>query len=217
MCAYYPTSKVEVSGFTAKHYDGLMNIITLGRYSSLMQKAIRLMEIKPTDKILDLGAGTGRNACLMMRYLSARGELVGFDISKEMISQFKKNCTGFSNARILSKRIDQDLSYEEYFDKVFISFVLHGFPQDARKQIIRNVLKALKKHGEFFILDYNEFSLKEMPLYSRIPFKLIECPYAFDFIEKDWQRILAGEGFNNFEKHLFFRGYIRLLRGEKAL
>ncbi len=217
MRPYYPKSKVEISGFTAKHYDGLMNIITLGMYSFLMQKAVRLMKIKSTDKILDLGTGTGRNACLMMKYLSAQGEFVGLDISEEMISQFKENCAGFPNVTIINRRIDQNLAYEEDFDRVFISFVLHGFPQKVRRQIIRNAFKALKEHGEFFILDYNEFSLKETPFYLRIPFMSIECPYAFDFIERDWQKILAEEGFSYFEKHLFFGGYIRFLRGVKVL
>ena len=217
MGTYYPKSKVEISGFTAKHYDRLMNIITLGMYSSLMQKAVRLMKIKPTDKILDLGTGTGRNACLMMRYLSKQGGLVGFDISREMISQFKKNCADFPNIKIINERIDQDLAYERYFDKVFISFVLHGFPQKARNRIIRNAFRALKKGGEFFILDYNEFSLKEIPFYSRIAFKLIECPYAFDFIEKDWKKILSLQGFSDFREHLFFKSYIRLLKGVKVL
>jgi demethylmenaquinone methyltransferase/2-methoxy-6-polyprenyl-1,4-benzoquinol methylase len=217
MCTYYPKSKVEISGFTAKHYDRLMNIITLGMYSSLMQKAVRLMKIKPTDKILDLGAGTGRNACLMRRYFSSRGELIGLDISEEMISQFKKNCAEFSNIRIINARIDQDLAYERYFDKLFISFVLHGFPQKDRNQIIKNAFRALKKGGEFFILDYNEFSLKEIPFYLRIHFKLTECPYAFDFIEKDWKKILFLRGFSDFRGHLFFRNYIRLLKGVKVL
>ena len=217
MCAYYPTSKVEVSGFIAKHYDKLMDIITLDRYSSFIRKALRLMGIQSADKILDLGAGTGRNACLMMRYFASRGELIGLDISKEMISQFKKNCADFSNIKIINARIDQDLVYERCFDKVFISFVLHGFPQKARNQIIRNTFKALKKDGEFFILDYNEFSLNEIPFYLRIAFKLMECPYAFDFIEKDWKEILSLRGFSDFREHLFFSGYIRLLKGVKAL
>lgn len=54
-----------------------------------------------------------------------------------------------------------------------------------------------------------------MYVYLKIPFKLIECPYAFEFIEKNWQKILAEEGFNHFEKHLFFRDYLRLLKGVK--
>ena len=215
MSSYYPESKVEISGIAAKYYDTLINAATLGRYSSFIQKIIWLMEIKPNDKIIDLGAGTGRNACLMMKQLSTTGELIGLDISEEMIVQFKKNCAGFSNAKIIYKRIDQDIDYEMYFDKAFISFVLHGFPQEARKRIIRNAFRALKKNGEFFILDYNEFSLKEMPFYLKIPFKFVECPYAFDFIEKDWKKILAEEGFSYFEEYLFLKKYIRLLKGKK--
>jgi len=193
-----------------------MDIITFGGYSLFIQKAIQLMNIKSNDRIIDLGAGTGRNACLMMNYLSATGGLIGLDISSEMVTQFERKCASFINAKIINKRVDKPLPYENKFDKAFISFVLHGFPQDARKQIIRNAFKALKNQGEFFILDYNEFSVKEMPFYLKIPFKLIECPYAFDFIEKNWQEILSEEGFDHFEKHLFFHSYVRLLKGVKV-
>jgi demethylmenaquinone methyltransferase/2-methoxy-6-polyprenyl-1,4-benzoquinol methylase len=82
------------------------------------------------------------------------------------------------------------LPYKNEFDKVFIFFVLYGFTQSVRRQIIRNAFKALKKNGEFFILDCNEFSVKEMPFYLEIPFKLIECPYAFDFVEKNIEKTL---------------------------
>ena len=85
MCAYYPESKVEISKLTAKYYDMLMDILTFGGYSLFIYKAIQLMNIKPNDKIIDLGAGTGRNACLMMNYLSTKGELIGLDISNEMV------------------------------------------------------------------------------------------------------------------------------------
>ena len=216
MCAYYPESKVEISKLTAKYYDKLMDIFTLGAYFSFIQKAIRLMNIKSNDRIIDLGAGTGRNACLIMNYLSTEGELIGLDISSEMVTQFERRCASFTNAKVINQRVDKPLPYENKFDKAFISFVLHGFPQGVRRQIIRNAFKALKKDGEFFILDYGEFSVKEMPFYLKIPFKLIECPYAFDFVEKNWEKILAEEGFNYFEKHLFFHGYVRLLKGVKV-
>jgi len=217
MSIYYPKSKVEVKGFIAKHYDRLMNIITLGKYSSMIERAVQLMDIKKDDKILDLGAGTGRNACLMAKRLSPKGELIGLDISEEMRSQFKKNCADFPNIKITNERIDKELTYENYFDKVFISFVLHGFPREIRKQIIKNVFKTLKKDGEFFILDYNEFSIKKMPFYVRIPFKLIECPYAFDFIKRNLSEILSSERFSRFEEYSFFSGYVRLLKAMKKM
>jgi ubiquinone/menaquinone biosynthesis C-methylase UbiE len=211
----YPESKVELNGFVASHYDSLMNIITLGIYPAFIRKVISLMEIKAGDKIIDFGAGTGRNACLMMKQLSGEGEITGLDISEEMLSQFKKNCSRFPNAKAINKRIDKDLDYHNYFDRAFISFALHGFPQNARMKIIRNALKTLRKNGEFFILDYNERSFKKMPFFSRFIFKTFECPYALDYIEKDWKKILSNEGFGDFSEYLFLKKYIRLLKAKK--
>jgi len=214
MYGYYPKSKVEIKGFMAVHYDAILDIATLGRYSPFIEKAIEMMRIRPQDKILDLGTGTGRNACLMMKYLSKDGKLIGIDISREMISQFQKKCAKFPNAKIVNARADQSLPFKEKFDKVFISFVLHGFPQNIREKVIKNVFKVLKNGGVFFILDYNEFDKDLMPFYLRILFKLIECPYAFDFIEKDWKKILAKSGYKDFQEHIFF-DYIRLLKAKK--
>ena len=215
MCSYYPESKVETRGFIAVHYDAILDIATFGRYSPFIEKAIEMMRIKPQDKILDLGTGTGRNACLMMKYLSKDGKLIGIDVSEKMASQFQKKCANFPDAKILIARADQYLPFREKFDKVFISFVLHGFPPNIREEVIKNVFEILKNSGACFILDYNEFSLREMPFYLRVLFRLIECPYAFDFIEKDWKKILADNGFSNFEEYIFFN-YVRLLKATKT-
>lgn len=215
MSTYYPESKVEIGGFTAKHYDAILDIVTFGRYSSFIKKSIELMKIKPEDRILDLGAGTGRNACLMMKYLSNEGKLIGVDISEEMISQFKKRCASFPNAEIIHTRIDKHLTFKEKFDKVFVSFVLHGFPQNIREIIIKNAFDVLKDNGNFFILDYNEFSYHKSPFWFKVPFKVIECPYAFDFIQRDWKKILVNYKFGDFEEYFFFRNYVRLLKVKK--
>ncbi len=215
MSGYYPESKVETNGFMAAHYDVLLDLATFGRYPSFIEKSIRLMGIEPADRILDLGTGTGRNACLMAKYLSEKGRLIGIDISQEMISQFKRKCASFANTKIIHARIDKSLPFKEEFDKVFISFVLHGFPQKVREVIIKSALDVLKTNGSLFILDYNEFSYKEMPFYLKVPFKLIECPYAFDFIERDWKQILMNHNFADFEEFFFFKDYVRLLKAKK--
>ena len=215
MGRYYPESKVEINGFVARHYDALLNIATFGRYAPFIKKSIALMEIKPEDRLLDLGTGTGRNACLMTKYLSKRGTLIGIDISQEMISQFKKRCLTYPNAIIIHARVDRSLPLREDFDKVLISFVLHGFPQYVRELIIKNVFEALHTDGRFFVLDYNEFSYREMPFYLKLLFRLMECPYAFDFIERDWKEILQQQGFEYFKEHHFFQSYVRLLTAKK--
>jgi len=217
MSAYYPESKVEISGFAARHYDSLLNIATFGRYSPFIKKSIELMKIKPEDRILDLGAGTGRNACLMIEYLSEKGKLIGIDISREMISRFKKRCANHPNAKIVHARVDQFLPFKEKFDKVFISFVLHGFPQNVREVIIKNAFEVLRDNGDFFILDYNEFPYNKSPFWFKVPFRHMECAYAFDFIQRDWKQILENYNFGEFEEFFFFKNYVRLLEAKKMV
>jgi len=215
MPRYYPESKVEISGFSAKHYDILLNIITLGMYGNFIKNAVKEMKIESDDKILDLGAGTGRNACLMGQYLSGKGEILGLEISEQMIKQFENKTQNIPNIKLLRQRIDKPFMLEQSFDKVFISFVIHGFPQQVRAEIIGNAFNALRPAGEFIILDFNEFVLNETPLLFRIPFKAVECPYAFDFVERDWKQILRSSGFDAFEEHYFLKNYVRLLIAKK--
>jgi len=207
----YKDSRVELTRFTAAHYDSIMNLMSLGYYAHFIKKAVSLMHIQPEDKILDLGCGTGRNAHLMVSYLSEKGRLLGMDISYEMEKQFRSRFKEFTNVSFLKQRIDQPFEFTETFDKAFISFVIHGLPHEAREETIQNITDHLKPGGKFFILDYNEFTLRDMPLYMRVPFKIMECPHAFDFIKRDWKEILKDFGFQTFQEHLFFWNYARLL------
>lgn len=208
----YPDSKVEVRNWEVPFYDLFLNVITAGRYSTVITEAIRTMEIEPDDRILDLGAGTGRNARLILPYLSGTGKYLGMDISRAMIKKFQTKCSGFPQSRIIRARLDREFPLQVRFDKIFISFVLHGLPQQERENLIARVGFYLKENGQLFILDYNEFSLKQMPWYLRLIFRYLECPYAFDFIGRDWKKILMKNNLQDFQETLYFSGYVRLIR-----
>ena len=212
---FYPDSKVEIQGNTAKFYDKILSYVTFGKYDGFLKKAISLMKIQEDDKILDFGAGTGKNALLMNNYLSDKGEILGLEISELMIDQFKAKTAKMENVDITNRRIDKPFTLEKKYDKVFISFVFHGFPFEIQKNIISNAFNALKDGGEFIILDFNEFVTNETPLYFRIPFKIIECKYAFEYVEKDWKQILKDYGFVQFKEELFFQKHLRLLKAIK--
>jgi len=211
----YPDSGVELSKFTASNYDKLMNIASFGKYKGFINKAIKDLDIKPKEKILDLGCGTGRNILLMNKYLSDDSLLTGLDISEDMEKQFNFNCKQFSNIKFINKRIDQPFELDQKFDKVFISFVIHGFPHEIRKIIIKNAYNNLKSGGTFNILDFAEFDMNRMPFHHRFIFKKVECKYAFDFIERDWRSELKEYGFDNFKETFYFKKYVRLLKSEK--
>ncbi len=211
----YPDSEVELTKFMAKHYDTILDLVTLYGYKKFINKAITDLDIKQNDKILDLACGTGRNILLMNKHLSKDSLLIGLDISKDMEKQFNTKCKKFSNIKFINKRIDQPFEFEQKFDKVFISFALHGFPHEIRKIIIKNAYNNLRSGGIFNILDYSKFDINKIPFHHRFIFKKIECKFAFDYIKRDWKNILKGYGFNNFKENLYFKKYVRLLKAEK--
>ena len=203
-------SKVEVTGFEAKHYDLLMNIITLGTYPFFIRKAIKSIGLKKGESVLDFGAGTGRNDCLMLKYIGREGKITGLEIGEEMSEKFRKNCN-YPNVNLLNKRIDEPLEFEKEFDTVFISFVLHGFIQEKRGIIVKNAYNALKEGGKFVILDYNEFDPDKAFFIAKYAIKNLECPLAEDFIRRDWKKILTNFGFKSFRETFFYKKYVRLL------
>ena len=211
----YPDSGVELKGFIARNYDKVMNIGSMGLYKGFIEKSIHDMNIQPDDKILDLGCGTGRNAKLMNSYLSEKGRITGLDISEHMEKQFVARFKNDNRIEFINQRIDVPFNLQKMYDKVFISFVIHGFPHDIRSTVIQNALNHLKPGGRFFILDFAEFDMDKMPSLHRFVFKKIECKYAFDFIERDWKEILNKNGFDNFTEQLYFKKYVRLLKAVK--
>ncbi len=211
----YAESKVELTPLIARYYDGIMNTISLGKYDRFIQQAVEDMEIGEGDRILDLGCGTGKNAALMSRYIGKKGRITGVDLSPVMQKQFEKKHGGDPRIQFMRQRIDVPLQLEEKFDKVLISFVIHGFPHKVREAILKNAYDHLKPGGKLMILDFSEFSLASMPWHHRFIFKSVECKYAFDYIDKDWKSILSEFNFSAFSEQLYFRKYARLLTGEK--
>ncbi|WP_457608237.1 class I SAM-dependent methyltransferase [Nitratifractor sp.] len=208
-------SKVEVTGLEAKYYDTLMNIITLGWYPSFIQKVIDDLGLREGERILDFGAGTGRNALLMREKVGSSGEIVGLEIGEEMKGQFLSKTAAYDNICLEDRRIDEPLPYEGEFDRVFISFVLHGFVQEKRDAIIANASRALKPGGTFCILDYANFDVDAAPWWVRFAIRKVECPLAGDFIRRDTREMLAAHGFGDFSEDRYMKGYLRLLQAKK--
>lgn len=211
----YPDSGVELSTFVAKHYDQIMNLASFGQYKRFIKKAIADLEIKPNEHILDIGCGTGRNIMLMTKYISDKSSIIGMDISENMKRQFLEKFKNNSNIKFINQRIDKPFKLGQQFDRVFISFVIHGFPHEVRTNVIANAYNHLKPGGIFSILDFAEFDMNKMPFHHRYIFKNIECKYAFDYIEKDWKSILKNIGFNEFKESFYMKKYVRLLQAKK--
>jgi ubiquinone/menaquinone biosynthesis C-methylase UbiE len=212
-----PRSKVEIGERGARYYDVLLNLLSLGRYSHFMKKVIEKMGIKPGQSILDLGSGTGRNDCFMAEKVGSGGKIVGLDISDEMLSRAWKRCRKYPNVTFEKLRIELPLEYKGEYDKVFISFTLHGFEDDQKAGIIRNAYQALKPGGGFHVLDYAEFDIDRMWFPLRWAFARWECQLAMEFLKLDIKGMVYTQGFTDVKEEFFLRGHLRLLSAAKPL
>ncbi|MBS3736635.1 class I SAM-dependent methyltransferase [Candidatus Bipolaricaulota bacterium] len=211
----YPDSHIEIDGIAARYYETFLNLLTMGKYGRFIEQAIGDMEINPGDRILDLGAGSGYNARFMAEYIGEKGEILGLDISKEGIKQFRRKFNDEPNVKVENRRIDLPLPYESQFNKVLTSFVIHGLPHSTREKTLENAYKALRRGGRLYLLDYGEFELSDLPLYMRIPFRIAECEYAYDYIDRDWKEILVQFGFEEVESYQYLGGFTRLMTARK--
>ncbi len=210
-----PRSKVEISGHWAPYYDYLMDLLFLGTYPRFMADVVDKMQVEPGDEIIDLGAGTGRNARLLLNRVGPTGRIVGVDISPQMLARARRRCERYPEISFVQHRIEQPLPFTEEFDKVFISFVLHGFEDEDKRRIIANAQRALKPNGILWVLDYNEFDLDHLWFPLRWIFRQFECQLAMEFLRLNLKEMLSDSGFRSFDCYGLFHGYLRLLGARK--
>jgi len=203
--------QVEIVGWEAKNYDSFLKFISLGRYGSFIRKAIEDLDIRENEIIMDLGAGTGKNAEIMLQYMGADGKIYALEIGEEMREQLVRRHMGDSRIHILNQRIEQSFQLPENATLAVISFVLHGLDQSNRLRVIENVSNNLIESGRFCILDYNHFTVQDSPWYVKFAIRKIECETTEDFIIRDWEKLLASFGFENISTKTYFKNYLRLL------
>ncbi len=146
-----------------------------------LQHFIKLGGLRPDDRVLDVGCGSGRMAVPLTHYLSAIGSYEGFDIAADCIAWCQQNITPrypnfqFQVADVYNQHYhpssgcracEYRFPYpDESFDFVILTSVFtHMLPADLA-HYLAEIARVLKKGGRclvtFFLL--NAESLTLMP------------------------------------------------------
>ena len=136
-------------------YDMGMNILFMGKRRKLDEKAILLAEIKPVDKVLDVGCGTGNLAIAVKKLAGDKGEVFGIDPAAEMI-EFASN---------KARKIKLDIKFrigaienipfpDNSFDVVLSTLMIHHLPGDELKlKGFSEIHRVLKPGGILLVVD----------------------------------------------------------------
>ncbi len=145
-----------------------------GWFSTVYREAIRSVDPRPTDNILDVACGTGK-ALRAMAATSDRGRLAGVDLSDKMIEEAVAKADGIPNLEFQVADANQLPFDDETFDHVTVMNAFHHFP-DQRKAV-QEMVRVLKKGGTIHIADITGHVLP-FPLVGHKVWNWIEGLYA---------------------------------------
>lgn len=143
-------------------YDFTRKYYLLGRDSLIDQ-----MDVRPGERILEVGCGTGRNlAILATRYPDSH--FYGLDASAEMLetAQLKTARKGLGHVFLRTALADdfdfnKTFGLEEPFDTVFFSYSISMIP--TWRESIANALRNLKVGRSLFVVDF--YDQRDLPVW----------------------------------------------------
>ncbi|HUK26460.1 MAG TPA: methyltransferase domain-containing protein [Terriglobales bacterium] len=167
-----------------------------GHHLDITEKTLRLMNLRPGERVLDLGCGSGWATRMLARLVGEGpegfGQVVGLDISDEMIRQARAESKDFENILYVWGSAQQIPWEENFFDKMLSVESFYYYPDQDRA--LAELFRVMAPRGRMFILinlyKDNPYSLQwvdklKVPVQVRSSAEYVELlkQHAFENIE----------------------------------
>ena len=136
---------------SARSYDFLTGWFLRSSEASIH----RLSLVKPGDKVLDVGCGSGRLTMAAQKWVGSEGETVGIDPSPEMIQVARQNAARRRLAVKFELGVVEALPFPDgSFDVVLNRLMLHHLPGDLMQRGLAEMRRVLKPGGVCLVVDF---------------------------------------------------------------
>ena len=143
--------------FVAQRYDQMAGLIGLIDWLLFVpphfrrQAAMRLA-LKPGDRVLEIGCGTGRNFPFLREAVGTHGRIYGVDLSAGMLAKARTLCEQerWSNVE-MTQGDAAEYTAPEPLDGVIFGLSYNTMPH--HQTVLRHALKQLRPGGRIVIMD----------------------------------------------------------------
>ena len=144
----------ETSGHVihwALPYDALT-----GRILRPSEASIRILsQLKPGDKVLDVGCGSGRLTIAAQKWVEPTGQAQGIDPAPEMIKIAQRNSERSGVVAKFEVGLVEAIPFpDSTFDVVMSRLVMHHLPDDLKPRGLAEMRRVLKPGGLCLVIDF---------------------------------------------------------------
>ena len=152
-----PKTEGRTIRWWARFYDTASWLMSFGQDARTNREIVARAGIKPGDRVLDVGCGTGAQA-IPSAMIAGAGNVTGIDPSPEMIDvarrkAAKKRVEVDFRLAAIEERLPQADPLSRLFDVVLSSFMLHHLPEDVTRAGFAQIRRVLKPGGRFLAAD----------------------------------------------------------------
>jgi ubiquinone/menaquinone biosynthesis C-methylase UbiE len=139
---------------TPRRYDLITAVLFAGRRQRAFLDLIGAAGVRPGDRVLDVGCGTGYFVRMLAEAVGPIGSVVGVDAAPEMVAYARSR--SITNANVAFEvGSAAALSFSDSsFDAVVSSLTMHHLAAEDQLPAVREMRRVLKPGGRLLIAEF---------------------------------------------------------------